>query len=259
MKNHNTWPQKADSLSSYLKIVDKIYRDWCKQDKDKSIWTWFRGHSDTNYRLLPTAYRGKRKAAEEHIRHDFKLKAFPYLRDAYFNPQSDWDFYYLMQHYDAPTRLLDWSEGALIALYFALLKASDKADPAVWMLNPYQLNEVLSDLEDDEVPSTEEPKVQRYLPEPFSEKELPKQPVAFQPRWNSPRMVAQKGMFTIHGRDMKALEDYEELRPHLVKIEIDYYYREVILEEELPYAGISESNLYPELSGLCRELSRWYS
>jgi len=258
MKKHHTWNKKADSLWSYLEIVNTIYKKWCNEDKGQSIWTWFRGHSNTDYRLLPTAYRGKEKADEESICDDFKLKSFPYLGDAYLRPQSDWDFYYLMQHYDAPTRLLDWTEGALIALHFALLKATDEADSAVWMLNPYQLNKVLSSLKKDEIPSTEEKKVAKYLPKTFSDGKLPRKPIAFQPRWNSPRMVAQKSMFTIHGSETKPLEDYDEARPHLIKIEIDYYEREVILEEQLPFAGISETNLYPELSGLCRELTRWY-
>lgn len=258
MAKHHTWHKKADSLCGFLEIVDTIYRKWCKQDKGESIWTWFRGHSNTDYRLVPTAYRGKKPADEDSIRHDFKLKAFPYLRDAYYSPQTDWDYYYLMQHYDAPTRLLDWTEGSLIALYFALLKATDEADAAVWMLNPYRLNKVLTSV-GDEVPSTEENAVKRYLPEPFADKKLPVRPMAFQPRWNSPRMVAQKGMFTIHGSVQKGLEEYRELHPHLIKIEIDYYYREVILEEQLQYAGFSESNLYPELPGLCRELTRWHS
>ena len=33
---------------------------------------------------------------------------------------QDWDWYFLMRHHDAPTRLLDWSDGALIAVHFAL-------------------------------------------------------------------------------------------------------------------------------------------
>ncbi|MCB5383968.1 FRG domain-containing protein [Blautia glucerasea] len=46
----------------------------------------------------------------------------------------------MMQHYGLPTRLLDWSESPLVALYFALSEKKDDIDAAVWIMNPMKLN-----------------------------------------------------------------------------------------------------------------------
>jgi hypothetical protein len=41
---------------------------------------------------------------------------------------EEWDSYFVMQHHNVPTRLLDWTDGALIALHFALRNKKDRPE-----------------------------------------------------------------------------------------------------------------------------------
>ena len=106
---------KAASIPEYLSIVEECTQEWFQEE---TTWgPWFRGPSNAAWSLRPGLYRRppwKRniRILEDEIRQEFAVRA-PSLGPE--RPQNPWDWYFLMQHSGAPTRLLDWTESALIA------------------------------------------------------------------------------------------------------------------------------------------------
>ena len=97
-----------ESVSDFLNEIKGI--------KNKSGYTLFyRGHSDKNYELKPSIYRDERFIKNEDKIYRETIAKVPYD----FNGKSSIESLALMQHYGVPTRILDLTTNALVALYFA--------------------------------------------------------------------------------------------------------------------------------------------
>ena len=129
----------ATTVSEFVAAIDRIGEEWC--DADGPSQAWYRGQADARWTLTPRAYR-YRDISEDDLRSQFKRRASPFLTEG--RPNDDWEWYFLMQHYGIPTRLLDWTEGALFALYFAVrgpkLIDATASSAAVWVVDPWWLN-----------------------------------------------------------------------------------------------------------------------
>src|SRR5690606_21093468 len=58
--------------------------------------------------------------------------------------QSDFEWLTLLQHYGALTRVLDWTENAIVAAFFAVTdknEADEKKPGSLYILNALKLNE----------------------------------------------------------------------------------------------------------------------
>src|SRR5258708_7255797 len=70
---------------------------------------WFRGQAQENWHLTPNLYRGEPtirdiREVEDELRQEFMMRA-PGLRGlGDEHPKNMWEWYFLMQHCNAPTR-----------------------------------------------------------------------------------------------------------------------------------------------------------
>jgi hypothetical protein len=249
--------------SNYVRSVeDFIVR--VKTDSEGWPHVWFRGEpADVDTPLLPKLYRPRKdgtKHNENKLLQAFRMRApiFAATPCPHIGAVDQWLF--LAQHVGLPTRLLDWSESALVGLYFALLK--DK--PVVWMLSPMELNRLsVSDSSEviDEFPLT-------WVGPDITEKRTnlgsvnihaawtqdaigSELPVAIRPTNIHPRISVQRSGFTVHGKNKSALID--QVPQLLTRYDIEPKER-VAMQQHLYLLGISHSTVLPDLDGLAKEL-----
>ena len=170
---------------------------------------WYRGERGTNLVLKPKVFRGN--YYEQDLTNRFRV-----LSRSRSDHQVDYNNYgmqlSIMQHYEIPTRLLDWSTSPLVALYFAVEKylyddTILPIDACVWILDPYVLNK--SEINIDSTPSIEGDSVRKYLRPAFTNYS-PAHPdekyiepdadivCAVMAAESDKRIFAQQGCFTVH-------------------------------------------------------------
>ncbi len=254
----------APTLTEFLKIVGKTRDEW-NFARDDVGGPWFRGQQRKHWPLVPNIVRigcGNRETEDE-IREEFAIRA-PALSRFETLPTNDWDLYFLMQHYGAPTRLLDWTDSPVIALYFAVRDNPGYYDSAVWMLDPYELNRRVTGKREIVAPSAPgaNPKdvgrVNPWLPPRWTKRHPPEEPIAIFPTHIARRISSQKSSFTVHGDDDAGFSKFQAGKdPCLARIVVPgYAIRDIRLD--LQNYGIDETLIFPDLEGLGRALATSY-
>lgn len=184
--------------------------------------------------------------AENALIKRFMQNATPHLDLA---PREEWEWIFLMQHHRAYTRLLDWTESPLTALYFAVSnKEHSMSDAALWCLDLVALNrEAKLKFEfPTEIPAFGlDPVLDIYLPSRVREDPSRLFPVAIVGPRTTPRMAAQLGTFTINHRLHKPIEKIGA-RKHVWRWIIPAVAKTNLLIE-LAHLSISALTLFPEL------------
>lgn len=207
---------------------------------------WYRGHSNFGWLLSPGLLRFNENITEGTLLTRFKQSASMLINSV---PKTDFDWLFLMQHYGVPTRLLDWSESPLTALYFAV--ENDDIDGALWLLKPIELNKIakISTSEKNFIPSFEDSELDNYKVETLRQNPRSElSPIATIATRNSPRIQAQLGVFTIHHLDKRPIEAVCNSN-ELIKYKIPAKSKKKI-REELDLLSINKFSLFPELTSI---------
>jgi len=235
---------------------------------------WFRGHPKIYKYLDPRIFRDfyrnqfyqkMRPDCERAVVEEFKLVA-PSLYSNIPGKEDDLEWLVLMQHYGVPTRLLDWTESILIALYFAV-KDFPKDDGEIWTLYRSVLNKRGSGFRG--MPTLKNPFLQYLAKEDNHDKEdkklefakkiglpgIPKAPVAFYPILNFIRMVVQSSTFTIHPfpKNGNRIEDILEEEKYLFRYVIPAEYKKDLLQN-LNSLGVKNYKIFPDLDHFAQDI-----
>ena len=249
------------SIEEFIETVREDSSSWHPKEPK-----WFRGEPASGQAVLPTLYRDGFAPHENALLQMFRARASGFhdvVPDRGYTDQ--WLF--LARHAGLPTRVLDWSEGALLGLNFAL----KENEPVIWMLNPLELNDFASNVQH------RDPSKMREFPLPWVkggpssanpafenirgawEHDCPgvELPVAVYPTYVHSRLRGQRACFTIHGKRKEGLNSLVPAEV-LKRYAVDPTCRQSMLKE-LQLLGVTDSVLFPDLDGLASELKERFS
>ncbi len=114
--------EKENSTSEVTSVSDFIEKI-VQLNKDAGTETFYRGHGDKNWGLIPSIFRTPNGIEKEHLLFRDMVAHEP---QSFSECRSALDYLVQMQHYGLPTRLLDVTLNPLVALYFACEKEENK-------------------------------------------------------------------------------------------------------------------------------------
>jgi hypothetical protein len=230
---HMANPMATVTIHSFTELHSLLHERY--YTLRRGAWV-FRGHSNAGYQLIPSVGR-LRHTSRSYDKLETSLLAM-FRRGAVIHlttqPRNNWEWLALAQHHGLPTRLLDWTFNPLVALYFAV-EANSETDAVLIALN-----------------------AGKKMSGAFVESGDPlaiDMPMKYLPSAQTPRIVAQEGLFTIQPNVSLPLAD--QLRADW---RLDHIVIPASAKAELLYQlfrqGVHRASLFPDIDGLAGHV-RW--
>lgn len=290
MTNHPCWQEyPVRSWPEFTELIDKIT---IRIDSQRHHFVYRGQVNSSKWNLMPSICR-QLKCKENELSRCFEIerdsiKEFQSQVHLYLNssmlPRRDelLEWWMLMQHYGAPTRLLDWTTSPYVAAYFAV--ESGEEDGLVWVLNDWALWDRMANkypnwiqhLNSQTRPTNNWYGLSRSFEEQsyFNNDALP-QIFFFQTMLKSTRVVAQQGwcststklfidyedeigkLYAVHRSDPLNKKDYNDSWLYWnCKIIIPQEQKPEFLRR-LQVMNISANSLYPGIDGLGRSVKEF--
>lgn len=243
----------ATSVKEYLDITLK-WTDNLKEKKD--LFVLYRGHRKMSHKLVPTIARPSKisneyspkelEQIEKGIFEEFQRLCNHHITvDFHVDKTDKLEILSLAQHYDLPTRLLDWTSNPLAALYFAVqnIEENDESSFSVWAYCIKNENKNLL------------PQGDPRRQDPFGQQET----LIFKPKIVTDRIHVQAGWFTLHAcNNLNGYDDLFEIeswKQDLARIDFPREKAEEI-RKHLDTLHINSSTLFPDITGKSKHI-RW--
>lgn len=244
--------QRINDWSEFNKFVSNHNpKKWIFRGQNNSKWginsSYKRAHEEIQdiYQASGREEISHRDSFETVLIQQFKSQAHLYLD---FEPDTEMEWLTIMQHYSTPTRLIDWTFSAYVALFFSLADSTDVS--AVYALNQdklrkfYRLKTGLKDYQDNIFSDLRNKEAFVY---------------AYEPQKKNERLVRQQGLFVTASNNFESIDKIFKNDDLLSDKSIAM---KLVLPQKGRFTGlkmlkkmnISYETLFPGIEGFCKSL-----